>query len=118
MIPPMPPLAPAILADTSTTDTLPPEAARRYAGAALRAAARGRLRNPADATAYVDHYPLEVGTHGEVDPAQAAAAIDDLIATRPYLAGTDRVTEFTSPSHYPRERTYGHRTYGTDYRHQ
>ncbi|BAU83134.1 hypothetical protein SLA_2201 [Streptomyces laurentii] len=53
--------------------------------AELRAAATGRLRDPADALALVD---LEAftGTAGDVDAAAIAAAVDQLVKDKPYLA--------------------------------
>ncbi|MFB6908074.1 hypothetical protein ACFCWB_27750 [Streptomyces bacillaris] len=53
--------------------------------AEIRAAAAGRLRDPADALALVDVAGL-VGASGDVDTAKVAAALDRLVADKPYLA--------------------------------
>ncbi|GAA2781370.1 hypothetical protein [Streptomyces showdoensis] len=53
--------------------------------AELRAAATGKLRDPADALALVDLDAL-TGTAGDVDTAAIAAAVDQLVRTKPYLA--------------------------------
>lgn len=56
--------------------------------AELRAAAAGRLRDPADALALVDVAAL-VGTNGDVDGAAVASALDQLVKDKPYLAVTE-----------------------------
>ncbi|WP_240138835.1 hypothetical protein [Streptomyces sp. MUM 178J] len=53
--------------------------------AEIRAAAAGRLRDPADALALVDVAEL-VGEGGDVDMAAITAAVDQLIKDKPYLA--------------------------------
>ncbi|WP_411094327.1 hypothetical protein [Streptomyces sp. 021-3] len=53
--------------------------------AEIRAAAAGRLRDPADALALVDVAGL-VGESGDVDTAKVAAALDQLVKDKPYLA--------------------------------
>ncbi|MFJ2783689.1 MULTISPECIES: hypothetical protein [unclassified Streptomyces] len=53
--------------------------------AELRAAAAGRLRDPADALALVDVAAL-VGSGGDIDTAAVAAAVDQLVKDKPYLA--------------------------------
>ncbi|MFI1099791.1 hypothetical protein [Streptomyces melanogenes] len=53
--------------------------------AELRAAAAGRLRDPADALALVDVAAL-VGEGGDIDTAAVAAAVDQLVTAKPYLA--------------------------------
>lgn len=53
--------------------------------AELRAAAAGKLRDPADALALVDVAAL-AGSGGEIDTAAVAAAVDQLVKDKPYLA--------------------------------
>lgn len=53
--------------------------------AELRAAATGKLRDPADALALVD-LDAFTGTAGDVDTAAIAAAVDQLVKDKPYLA--------------------------------
>lgn len=58
----------------------------RLVNAEVRAAAKGRLTNPADAFAFLDLSEIEVGDDGEIDSASVTALIDDLLTERPYLA--------------------------------
>lgn len=58
----------------------------RILKAEVRAAATGKLSDPADALQFLDLSKLEVGDDGEVDGKAVAAAIDDLIKNKPYLA--------------------------------
>lgn len=58
----------------------------RILKAEVRAAAAGKLSDPADALRFLNLSDFEVGTDGEVDASQVAKAIDDLIASKPYLA--------------------------------
>ncbi|MFD4700830.1 hypothetical protein [Streptomyces niveus] len=53
--------------------------------AEIRAAAAGRLRDPADALALVDVAGL-VSESGDVDAAKVSAALDQLVKDKPYLA--------------------------------
>ncbi|MER5304583.1 hypothetical protein ABT039_34665 [Streptomyces lasiicapitis] len=53
--------------------------------AELRAAAAGRLRDPADALALLDVSSL-AGSGGGIDAAAVAAAVDQLVKDKPYLA--------------------------------
>ncbi|MFH8593097.1 hypothetical protein [Streptomyces rimosus] len=53
--------------------------------AEIRAAAAGRLRDPADALALVDAAAL-AGKGGDIDTAAVAAAVDQLVKDKPYLA--------------------------------
>ncbi|MFF3210547.1 hypothetical protein ACFYYB_07775 [Streptomyces sp. NPDC002886] len=53
--------------------------------AEIRAAAAGRLRDPADALALVDAAAL-TGKSGEVDVKAVSAAVEKLIKDKPYLA--------------------------------
>lgn len=58
----------------------------RILKAEVRAAAAGKLANPALALKLIDLSSLDVGDDGEVDTDAIAAAIDDLITKEPYLA--------------------------------
>lgn len=58
----------------------------RILKAEVRAAAAGKLSDPADALKFLDLSEFEVGSDGEVDASQVAKAIEDLIASKPYLA--------------------------------
>ncbi|MEU1018076.1 hypothetical protein [Streptomyces sp. NPDC005898] len=53
--------------------------------AELRAAAAGKLRDPADALALLDVSTL-AGSGGDIDAAAVAAAVDQLVKDKPYLA--------------------------------
>ena len=55
----------------------------------IKAAAKGVLNDPTDAFKYLDLEQFEVGDDGDVDEAAIAAALDDLIKTKPYLAVQD-----------------------------
>ncbi|MER6364983.1 hypothetical protein [Kitasatospora sp. NPDC001527] len=61
------------------------EFAAELVRAEVRAAAAGRLRDPADALALVDLSAL-AGQNGTVDQAAVTAALDKLIESKPYLA--------------------------------
>lgn len=58
----------------------------RILKAEVRAAATGKLADPADALIHLDLSKFEVGEDGEVDAKALTAALDDLIKTKPYLA--------------------------------
>lgn len=58
----------------------------RILKAEVRAAAASKLADPQDALRFLDLSAFEVGSDGEVDSSQVAAAIDDLITSKPYLA--------------------------------
>lgn len=58
----------------------------RILKAEIRAAAAAKLADPADALRFLNMSDFEVGADGEVDASQVAKAIDDLIASKPYLA--------------------------------
>ncbi|MFD7539574.1 MULTISPECIES: hypothetical protein [unclassified Streptomyces] len=61
--------------------------------AELRAAAAGKLRDPADALALLDVASL-AGSGGDIDAAAVAAAVDQLVKDKPYLA----VAEGSAPT--------------------
>lgn len=75
------------------------KANERIRKAEVRAAAAGKLTDPADALRYLDLDQFEVGEDGEVDTAAITAAIETLIKTKPYLAaqGGPPGTVFESP---------------------
>lgn len=58
----------------------------RIVRAEVRAAAAGKLADPADAHRFLDLSQFEVGDDGEVDQDEIADAIDELINDKPYLA--------------------------------
>jgi hypothetical protein len=58
----------------------------RILKAEVRAQAAKKLSDPSDALLYLDLSSFEVGEDGEVDSAEIATAIDDLISKKPYLA--------------------------------
>lgn len=62
------------------------KANRRIASAELRAAATGKLADPADALAFIDPKSIEVNDDGEVDAEAVAAAVNDLLSKKPHLA--------------------------------
>lgn len=59
---------------------------QRILKAEIRAAAAGKLADPADALRFIDLSSLEVGDDGATDAAAIAAAIEDLIKAKPYLS--------------------------------
>lgn len=63
------------------------EANNRIVRAEVLAAAGRKLHDPADAAAHLDLKKFEVDENGEVDRKAIAAAIDELVKTKPYLAG-------------------------------
>lgn len=58
----------------------------RILRAEVKAAAAGRLADPADAYKFLDLDQFEVDDDGNVDSDEVADAIDDLIKSKPYLA--------------------------------
>ena len=58
----------------------------RILSAEIRAAAAGKLSDPTDALTFIDLSQFDVGDDGEVDQAEIADAIADLIARKPHLA--------------------------------
>lgn len=61
---------------------------QRILSAEIRAAAKGKVADEAlpDLSRLMDLSDIEVGADGEVDASQIAKAIDNLIASKPYLA--------------------------------
>jgi hypothetical protein len=58
----------------------------RLVKAEVRAAAAGKLADPADAHRFLDLAQFEVDADGNVDADEVADAIDDLLRSKPYLA--------------------------------
>ncbi|MFC8704714.1 hypothetical protein ACFUIV_21305 [Streptomyces anulatus] len=58
----------------------------RILRAEVKAAAAGKLADPADAYKFLDLDQFEVDDDGNVDSGEVAEAIDDLIKSKPYLA--------------------------------
>ena len=61
------------------------QANQRVLKAEVRAAASGKLNDPGDALRYLDLTAFEVNEDGEVDSTAIGAAIDQLLASKPYL---------------------------------
>lgn len=59
---------------------------QRILSAEIRAAAAGKMNDPADALAYIDLSSFEVNDDGSVDSDAIGSAISDLISKKPYLA--------------------------------
>ncbi|GGR71388.1 hypothetical protein GCM10010252_07160 [Streptomyces aureoverticillatus] len=66
-------------------DEIRAEFTHQLVRAEVRAAAAGRLRDPADALALVDVAAL-AGSGGDVDTAAINKAVDELLKAKPYLA--------------------------------
>ncbi|MFJ4617417.1 hypothetical protein [Streptomyces sp. NPDC088812] len=58
----------------------------RLVKAEVRAAAAGKLADPADAHRFLDLSQFEVDADGNVDADEVSDAIDDLLKSKPYLA--------------------------------
>lgn len=58
----------------------------RIVRAEIKAAAAGKLADPADALTFLSADDFEVDDDGDVDAGEIAAAIDDLVRRKPYLA--------------------------------
>ncbi|MFJ9662823.1 hypothetical protein ACIRPR_33350 [Streptomyces griseoflavus] len=58
----------------------------RLVKAEVKAAAAGKLADPADAHRFLDLTQFEVDDDGNVDAEEVADAIDDLLKSKPYLA--------------------------------
>jgi hypothetical protein len=59
---------------------------QRILRAEVRAAAAGKLADPADAQKFIDLEQFEVDEDGELDQGEIAKAIADLVKSKPYLA--------------------------------
>lgn len=62
------------------------KANQRIVRAEVKAAAAGKLADPGDAYRFLDLTQFEVDDDGEIDSAEVADAIDDLLKSKPYLA--------------------------------
>lgn len=84
--------------DQSDPDAIRREAAREATAKAnarilrseIKAAAAGKLADPADALAYLDPKSFEVDENGDVDAEEIRDAIEDLLTRKPYLATSGR----------------------------
>jgi hypothetical protein len=80
--------------DTPDADQIRAEAIReatktaneRVLRAEIRAAAAGKLADPADAFKFLDLSEFEVSDTGEIDSDEIADALSDLVKSKPYLA--------------------------------
>jgi len=79
------------------------KANERIKKAEIRAAAAGKLNDPADALRYLDISEFEVGVDGEVDTAAVTAAIEGLVKNKPYLAAQGGSAPFETPSAHRKE---------------
>ncbi|KRC37517.1 hypothetical protein [Oerskovia sp. Root22] len=81
------------------------KANERIRKAEVRAAAAGKLSDPADALKFLDLEQFEVGSDGEVDTSAINEALEGLVKSKPYLAaqGGSGVT-FESPGAHRKER--------------
>lgn len=68
------------------------KANQRLLRADVRSAAAGKLRDPADALAFLDLASLSITEDGDTDPQQIDAAIADLLEKRPYLGVDSKPT--------------------------
>ncbi|AGK78629.1 hypothetical protein SFUL_3711 [Streptomyces microflavus DSM 40593] len=68
-------------------EELTAESNARIVRAEVKAAAAGKLADPADAPRYIDLSKIKVGDDGEPDAKQIKKAIEELLKERPYLAG-------------------------------
>lgn len=58
----------------------------RLLKAEIKAAAAGKLSDPADAVRMLDLSSFKVGDDGEIDTSAIGAAIEELVTSKPYLA--------------------------------
>ncbi|MER7963600.1 hypothetical protein [Streptomyces ardesiacus] len=65
----------------------------RLVKAEVKAAAAGKLADPADAHRFLDLSQFEVDDDGNVDADEVADAIDDLLKSKPYLAAQGGTTK-------------------------
>jgi len=61
------------------------QANKRILAAEIKAAAAGKMADPADALRYIDTSSFEVGDDGATDSAAIAKAVQDLLTAKPYL---------------------------------
>lgn len=72
------------------------KANERFIRAEIKAAAAGKLNNPADALLFLDLSSFDVDDDGEVDSAAVAAAVEKLVKDKPYLAAQSKRWEGSS----------------------
>lgn len=77
--------AEAKLNQDAQTDERIAKANQRILKSEIKAAAKGKLSDPADAFRFLDLDQFEVSEDGEVDEDEIAEAITDLITRKPYL---------------------------------
>ncbi|MFJ2848320.1 hypothetical protein [Streptomyces rubiginosohelvolus] len=68
-------------------EELTTESNARLVRAEVKAAAAGKLADPADAPRFIDLAKIKIGDDGEPDAKQIKKAIEDLLKDKPYLAG-------------------------------
>ncbi|WP_435239564.1 hypothetical protein [Streptomyces sp. YPW6] len=68
-------------------EELTTESNARLVRAEVKAAAAGKLADPADAPRFIDLSKIKIGDDGEPDAKQIKKAIEDLLKEKPYLAG-------------------------------
>ncbi|MYW50594.1 hypothetical protein GTY64_03745 [Streptomyces sp. SID8376] len=69
------------------------KANERIVKAEVKAAAAGKLADPADAYKFLDLSQFEVDADGNLDADEVADAIDDLLKSKPYLAAQGGTTK-------------------------
>lgn len=69
------------------------KANQRIVKSEVKAAAKGRFQNPADAFAFIDLSEFEVNDDGEVDADEIEAALDKVLEDRPYLGAEAQTTK-------------------------
>ena len=69
-----------------TKDEALAAANKRILGAELKAAAKGKLADPTDASLYINLDDFDVSDEGDVDSDALSTAIDELLARKPHLA--------------------------------
>lgn len=84
--------------DQPDADSIRREAMRaanaRIIRSEIKAAAAGKLADPADALAYLDADQFEVDDNGEVDADEINDAIEELLSRKPYLAAPAKGRRF------------------------
>lgn len=84
------------------------EVSGRLLAAEVRAAAAGKLADPADAVRLLDFDALDlVNDDGTVKPKEVESAIDDLIKAKPYLAPSSAAPSPTRPPQGARDGGQG-----------
>lgn len=84
--------------ETETPDAIKAQVTReamtkanaRIVRSEIKAAAAGKLADPADAFAFIDPAKFEVDENGDVDADEISDAIEELLTRKPHLAATAR----------------------------